>query len=525
MGICHKGKKVTENPITITTDPDAYLEGQYNLDDSIFKSIREEENKILNNEYDSKVNYFGSEIYKHLYGHSIDFVTNITNTIILKEGGKEIFNQRIQEEIEIINNDEEKFKIKYLTIMVIGQTGTGKSTLINSLLKLEGKYKAPTGIVNIVTTQTRDYMNKKVPYLRLVDTRGIELSKIANITAIGDEAEKFMKNQKKPNKSGEVDFNNLVHCIWYCVESNRFQEAEMDLIQKLKETYQDNKIPIIIVMTQAINEERYEGIKQFLETKNYDFVKVLAKGLQIHGGQKIEAFGLDNLVDLTLEKCKKAFKGDMKAVMIENMSDYIKQEIQQKNREIHQSVKLDQEGNNFKEYIYDLYKCNLNHFLSIDDLKKETSSLISSNSSEFVKHKQNFFLYSQNLAKKTIENNISEYANIFLDIQAKKQIKNKKSVKNENRRDKDMFINTSTKYLIYKFNLLSYKYYSDFTTNTINKKIMASFAEGIDFLINDSLNQNKVKDSISKIYEKKFNDFEKIVEKCRQKNMNAIIKE
>ena len=88
-----------------------------------------------------------------------------------------------------------------------------------------------------------------------------------------------------------------------------------------------------------------------------------------------------------------------------------------------------------------------------------------------------------------------------------------------------MFINTSTKYLIYKFNLLSYKYYSDFTTNTINKKIMASFAERIDFLINDSLNQNKVKDSISKIYEKKFNDFEKIVEKCRQKNMNVIIKE
>ena len=532
MGACDTGNKNQNNYPHTKKSSKKFVkihfdfEDEYDLDDNIFTSIKEEMTNILLKVYNSRKNHIGTEIDKYLNAQNIDFIPILSKQIIDKEGGKEIFNQRIKNEIDIINNDEEKFKIKYLTIMVIGQTGTGKSTLINSLLKLEGGNKAPTGMVNIVTQQTRDYINKKVPYLRLVDTRGIELSKIANVKAIGDEAANFMESQKKPNLSGEVDFNNFVHCIWYCVESNRFQEAESSLIQQLKVTYQDNKIPIIIVMTQAINEERFEGIKNFLETRGYDFVKVLAKRLKIYGDVYVEPFGLEELVDLTIKKCKRAFEGDMKAVMIENMSNYIERKIKLNTLNDNQLIKLndnenDIEGNNFREYIKDLYKYNIQHFLNNDDFKNETITLINS---EFIKHKKNYFSYCQQLSNDIIKKDIPYLADRFLDIQAKKQIEYHQSVKNENRRDKNGFINTGTNFLMKEYNLLAYRHYSTYLTTTIHNKIVTSFKEKVDFLIKNLLNKKEVKESINEKYIKKFNDFEKRVEEFK-KNVDIYEKQ
>ena len=335
-----------------------------------------------------------------------------------------------------------------------------------------------------------------------------------------------MESQKKPNLSGEVDFNNFVHCIWYCVESNRFQEAESSLIQQLKVTYQDNKIPIIIVMTQAINEERFEGIKNFLETRGYDFVKVLAKRLKIYGDVYVEPFGLEELVDLTIKKCKRAFEGDMKAVMIENMSNYIERKIKLNTLNDNQLIKLidnenDIEGNNFREYIKDLYKYNIQHFLNNDDFKNETITLINS---EFIKHKKNYFSYCQQLSNDIIKKDIPYLADRFLDIQAKKQIEYHQSVKNENRRDKNGFINTGTNFLMKEYNLLAYRHYSTYLITTIHNKIVTSFKEKVDFLIKNLLNKKEVKESINEKYIKKFNDFEKRVEEFK-KNVDIYEKQ
>ena len=67
------------------------------------------------------------------------------------------------------------FIFDYLTILLIGKIDTGKSTLINALFK---KKFAITEIGRGATTvQTMPYMSIIRPYLRLVDTRGIESNK------------------------------------------------------------------------------------------------------------------------------------------------------------------------------------------------------------------------------------------------------------------------------------------------------------------------------------------------------------
>lgn len=44
------------------------------------------------------------------------------------------------------------------------------------MLKLKGLERAETGLVDIVTQRTQVYKSKRVPYIQLVDTRGIELN-------------------------------------------------------------------------------------------------------------------------------------------------------------------------------------------------------------------------------------------------------------------------------------------------------------------------------------------------------------
>jgi len=61
--------------------------------------------------------------------------------------------------------------------MLVGKSGVGKSTLINGVLKLEKGEKAKTGTGQFITIKYEPYKSDSVPFLRLIDTRGIELNK------------------------------------------------------------------------------------------------------------------------------------------------------------------------------------------------------------------------------------------------------------------------------------------------------------------------------------------------------------
>lgn len=124
------------------------------------------------------------------------------------------------------------------------------------MLKLKGSERAETGLVDIMTQKTQAYKSKRVPYIQLVDTRGIELNQAFDVDKIGMEATKFIKRQIEAN-----NVNDFVHCIWYCISSNRFQGEEIKLVNNLINTV-ESKIPLIIVMTQADNQEKKEGMKK-----------------------------------------------------------------------------------------------------------------------------------------------------------------------------------------------------------------------------------------------------------------------
>ena len=111
-------------------------------------------------------------------------------------------------------------------------------------------------------------------FLRLVDTRGIELNQGFGAEEVKSEAENFIKGQLK-----QGNMNNFVHCIWYCITGTRFEQAEIDLLNSLRATYKDNNIPIIIVYTQATDDDAIKAMKKYIKEKNIqnNFIQVLSK--------------------------------------------------------------------------------------------------------------------------------------------------------------------------------------------------------------------------------------------------------
>ena len=206
--------------------------------------------------------------------------------------------------------------------MLVGKSGVGKSTLINNMLKIkEASKKAEIGTGNFQTTEIKAYYNEDLPYLRLIDTRGIELNIKYGAEAIMKDAQNYIKDQLSTN-----DINNFIHCIWYCITGDRFEQAEIDLLNSLKYTYPDNKIPIIIVYTQATDENIISDMKKYIKQININekFIKILAERKKLIDRKYLEAFGLDELLNETFKKCKSAIKGDMHSVMTNNIFQHIK---------------------------------------------------------------------------------------------------------------------------------------------------------------------------------------------------------
>ena len=181
--------------------------------------------------------------------------------------------------------------LKKINIIVIGKSGVGKSTLINNLFK---ENFAETGIGRPVTASIRKIERQDYP-LAIYDTPGFELS-----------------NKQQKNVQEEIfdiiekgeqtrDINDCIHCIWYCVnvQGNRtFDSEEIEWIKKLTEKV---KIPVIVILTQAVPKNKAQQMKRLIENENLAIrkvVPVLSADMNFDDEYMATSYGLDVLVDV-----------------------------------------------------------------------------------------------------------------------------------------------------------------------------------------------------------------------------------
>jgi len=461
---------------------------------------------------------------------SMTFDKNPISKIIGSQQTLKIYKEKIKNEFKKIEINIDSFKIGYLSIIIIGRSGVGKSTLINSILK---EYLAEEGTGDRTSTENCPYHNNKIPFLRLIDTVGIELNREYTPKKILENALKYLREQKSKEN---LDYNNYIHCIWYCVSGNSIEEKEIEIINNLKKEM--SNLPLIVINTLKYEKEENSKIKQKImeECNNIKFTQLLARSTP---DKRCLSYGLDELIEITLKECNNASKGDSFNKMKEQITKTIVNNFLKQNKIIKESIKKEiipkflnydkyLSSDDYKKYILNYLEKILLEFLKLN--KEESNELSSENKDEinnfkninvnikqyndFYKGESTIFINSI-LKDKTIE---------YLDFQVGIEKKEGKNIKRENKYNKDNFDEVIKGFLNNNFHFIAQKHYLDY----INKDISESFIKYIgDEIIKkvEILLKNESEDLFKNIYKKKFEDFKNWINNYRKNNniYNSLI--
>ena len=480
--------------------------------------MKKKENEILNGVLQSK-NYF-----KKVFDNKINRMQtsynykDIVNRFINDEKGEDAFQYKIDECIKKIEKTKNDYQIKYLTVMLLGKSGVGKSTLINSVLQLEKRAKAKTGTGNFVTIKYSPYKSDYIPYLRLIDTRGIELNANYGAEQVRGDAESFIQRQKETN-----DPNNFVQCIWYCFTGNRFEEAEITLINYLRSTYGESKIPIILIYTQAIDKNSINEMKEYIAKKIFDvnFLEVLAERKELENSGPIEPFGIDKLIKETVKKCKNALKGEMFSMMTESISKKVEDILHSQNESdkeyIIKTMKLSF-INNFsyfatKEIFINFIKFLLGFNIIIFFEKKdkrlnENCSNIFEDSDLFIDCIEVLIKDYKNIVENMVNPLLETKSKELINLQVKVQKEMKKEISYKNQRTIEDFQKSIKEFFCAQYYNIGQKRIIQFIFDNIYEKLTDEFIKQFNPIIANLLRKGHNKELIKQCFFKKFSDFE-----------------
>jgi uncharacterized protein (DUF697 family)/GTP-binding protein EngB required for normal cell division len=182
----------------------------------------------------------------------------------------------------------------HVNVLVVGKTGTGKSTLVNTVFS---DRIAETGQGRPITQHMRRYSKDGSP-VSIYDTRGLEVADYKSI--LGDLKAKV----REINRSERAE--DHIHVAWLCIAegARRVEEAELELAAVLDAL----SVPVVVVITTAVSDQgfRNEVRDNFHSVSNV--VRVNSEPFVMDEGSVMPVKGIDVLVDATLEVVPKGHK-------------------------------------------------------------------------------------------------------------------------------------------------------------------------------------------------------------------------
>ncbi|WP_288624149.1 GTPase [uncultured Brachyspira sp.] len=266
------------------------------------------------------------------------------------------------------NNDE-----LTLNLLILGQTGVGKSSLINALL---GKKVAKAGLGKPISTHIQEYKTeldgKKV---NLYNSMGFE---VKNEKCIDD-----IKNALK-ERSADKDIKDWFHSVTYCIQAGGLKIQDFDI--KMIKQFVDEKYNVIIALTKS---------DQLGKAKREEFIEIIKKGIKEATKKDIMVITvagdpeqLDHMTEKPkpygLEEYKAAILISWREIFINRIPVHIvkklKEDIENAKKNAPRKGKDKELSNKIQEYFSNILNANTQKYVreSIEKYYKITADILAS---------------------------------------------------------------------------------------------------------------------------------------------------
>lgn len=321
---------------------------------------------------------------------------------------------------------------------------------------------APEGKgIDLETRETKTYKNESIPFLNLTDTRGYEPNQKFNPDKIKEEVLNFIKKKKL-----QTNWNDNIQCIWFCVNANELGKSEISAFKELKNNIYN--IPVIVVFTKADSQTDVDNMQKQIKSLFPDikFIPVLGRETSFIK----EKMGLDELLKMTLDSIKSNDKSDLfdwikkefrikeEYIIKETLSGIKENIIRNLVEEFINSYVFCLSENDFELYIYNLIEKIILAFSFKTEIKHKTKILIQNNENNIKQKIKSYIKFYSEVAENYIYMIIVNKSFEYLDLQVIVEKEKNLSIKINNKRNREDFINLISLYLKENFNYVAQKY-------------------------------------------------------------------
>jgi len=332
-------------------------------------------------------------------------------------------------------------------------------------------------------------------------------------------------NYKKKKKL-QTNWNDNIQCIWFCVNANKLDKSEISAFKELKNNIYN--IPVIVVFTKADSQPDVDNMQKQIKSLFPDikFIPVLGR----ETSSIKEKMGLDELLEMTLDSIKSNDKSDL--------FDWIKEEFRRKEEyiikeklsgikeniirnlveEFINSYVFCLSENDFELYIYNLIEKIILAFSFKEEINHKTKILIQNNENNIKQTIKSYIKFYSEVAENYIYMIIVNKSFEYLDLQVIVEKEKNLSIKINNKRNREDFINLISSYLKDNFYYVAKKYLIFLVIKDLLEALAEKFEKNIFLKMKKYLLGNEVKEYYRMIYLKVIADFEERINKYKDKN-------